>query len=83
MNIKKFLKQLFCNHDSIYTTTETNTDGPLFMVKSKIECRDCGKVLPLHPVQERCCYILHVHRDMVHEYLRDKFILEMKKMEQK
>jgi hypothetical protein len=70
------LKQLFCFHNSISTTTETSSEG-LIISKSIIECERCHKTFAQHP-RAQCCYVMHLHG----EILRDQCIKQIKKFQQ-
>jgi len=74
--MKKFLKQLFCKHESIYVKTEMSKDS-LLIIKSLIQCENCKKCFTHHP-NERCCYVMHLHGEIMKEH----FIAQIKQMQQ-
>lgn len=72
----KLIKQWFCHHNDITTSTETSVDR-LIICKTLIKCNKCEKTFPQHP-HAQCCYVMHMHA----EILRDKFIHQYKSFQQ-
>jgi len=66
-----FLKQFFCVHPSITTTTESTSPEHIFIVKSLIQCDRCKKTFPQHPHAE-CCHVKHIHSQLMMEYWINK-----------
>lgn len=71
--IVKLIKQFLCNHEDITTTTETNLESPILIVRSLIQCSQCKKTFAQHP-NAQCCYIYHIH----HEIMQEKIIQQYK-----
>jgi len=62
------IKKLLCNHPNISTKTETKLpiDNHLLIVKSIIQCDNCGKTFAQHP-RAICCHVQHIHSEIVRE----------------
>jgi len=65
--MNEFLKQCFCPHKDITTTTEVYVGSP-FIVKSLIQCSTCKKTFAQHP-NAKCCHVEHIHHQMIWEYM--------------
>lgn len=74
--MNKFLKQIFCSHQSITTKTETFFGRPL-IIKTLIQCENCLKSFYQHPRAE-CCHVKHLHSQIIYE----EFINKYKEMKQ-
>lgn len=70
MSLKETIKQFFCSHKGIDTTTEVRSIEPL-IISSLIQCHDCKKTFAQHP-NAQCCYVLHLHGEILREQFIDK-----------
>ena len=71
----KIIKQFFCFHEGICTTTKVHSTTPLLIVSTLIQCTRCEKTFAQHP-NAQCCYVQHLHGEMIREQLfkeMDKF----------
>lgn len=64
----KLIKQWLCAHDEITTQTETSVDS-LIISKTLIQCNKCEKSFPQHPHASQCCYVQHIHANILQEKL--------------
>jgi hypothetical protein len=65
--LKILIKQFFCRHEKIEVITESYSPENIFIVKSIIKCDSCGKTFAQHP-NAACCYINHIHTEIIKEY---------------
>ena len=68
------LEQFLCRHEEIKVTTETDLNSSLLIIKSLIQCQQCKKSFPLLNNGIKCCYVEHVHADI----LKEQFIRQFK-----
>jgi len=71
MSIKSLIKQYFCSHKDIMTTTESYNPEQIFIVKSLIQCNTCSKTFARHP-HTRCCHVEHIHMQLMYDYWVNK-----------
>lgn len=69
--MRKLIKQFLCSHQSISTETKSWSPENVFIVSSIIKCSDCGKTFLQHPNQS-CCYVQHVHSEILKDYWLEK-----------
>lgn len=69
--MRKIIKQFFCNHSGIKTTTESYSPEHVFIVKTIIQCDKCEKTFPQHP-HAKCCHVEHIHSQLMFEYWMEK-----------
>lgn len=78
-NMRKFIKQFFCYHQSIMTNTEVFTNG-ILIIKIIVQCSDCEKTFPQHPNQD-CCYVKHIIHECIREHLLKPYLGLLKRTE--
>ena len=71
------LKQFFCDHKSIVTSTESKPLDHGFMVATQIKCEKCGKNFPYNP-NSNCCHVQHIHAELMRDYWINKYNLRNK-----
>lgn len=67
--IKDLIKQFFCSHNDISIETSTEIRAGLsgiFIVKTFIKCNKCKKAFTQHP-NANCCYVQHLHSEILKE----------------
>lgn len=80
----KIIKQFFCSHNSIETTSESGLnaiDQGYFFVKTLISCSKCGKSFAQHP-RQMCCYVMHLQYEMIRECILNRVTNQMKAFKQ-
>lgn len=65
------IKQFFCEHYDITTTTESSSPEHIFIVKTTIQCNICKKTFTQHP-NATCCYVQHLHSKILTDYWLEK-----------